>query len=68
MRRDVGELRQVGEDQRLVGQQARGHQRQRRVLGAADRDLALSGWPPRMRILSMGKRSTTARRLRRLRR
>jgi len=37
-RRDVGEVREVGENQRLCRQQARRHQRQRRVLGAANRD------------------------------
>ena len=38
---DVGETRHVVEDQRLVGQQARDHQRQGGVLGAGNRDRAV---------------------------
>ena len=38
---DVGQPRHVVEDQRLVGQKARDHQRQRGVLGARDRDRAV---------------------------
>ena len=38
---DVGEPRHVVEDQRLIGQQARDHQRQRGVLRARDRDRAV---------------------------
>jgi len=38
---DVGQMRQIGEIERLVGQQAGRHQRQRRVLGATDGDGAL---------------------------
>ena len=38
---DVGEPRHVVEDERLIGQQARDHQRQRGVLGAGDRDGAV---------------------------
>ena len=34
--RDVDQVRQVGQAKGAVGKQARGHQRQRRVLGAAD--------------------------------
>ena len=37
----VGEPRNVVEDERLVGEQARDHQRQRGVLGARDRDRAV---------------------------
>ena len=44
---DIGEIGQVGEDQRLGGQKAGGHQRQGGVFGAADRNRA-------------GKRRTTA--------
>ena len=40
-RGDVGEVRDVRERERLVGEQARGHQRQGRVLGAENLDLAL---------------------------
>jgi len=39
--RDVGEPRHVVEDQRLLGQEACYHQRQRGVLGAGDRDGAI---------------------------
>src|SRR3546814_6548950 len=39
--RDVGEMRQIGETQRLVGEQRRRHQRQRRILCAADHDFAV---------------------------
>jgi hypothetical protein len=39
-RRDVGQLRHVGEHEPLVGQHAGRHERQRGVLGAADRDAA----------------------------
>ena len=38
---DVGETRHVFEDQRLLGEQARDHQRQRGVLGAGNRDRAV---------------------------
>ena len=38
---DVGEPRHVVEDQRLLGQQARDHQRQRGVLRARDRNGAV---------------------------
>ena len=38
--RDIGEVGDVRERQSLVGQEARGHQRQGRVLGAEDLDLA----------------------------
>ena len=38
---DVGEPRHVVEDQRLVGEQARDHQRQRGVLRAGDRNGAV---------------------------
>ena len=38
---DVGEQRHVGQHQALVGQHAGRHQRQGRVLGAADRDVAV---------------------------
>ena len=52
--RDVGEVGHVLERQRLVGEQARDHQRQGRVLGAGDREwLPLSGWPPTMLMRSM---------------
>ena len=40
---DVGQMRHVGQGQRLVGQQRRRHQRQGRVLGAADRDAGPAG-------------------------
>ena len=40
-RGDVGKLRHIVDDDRLVGQQGGGEDRQRRVLGAADRDAAL---------------------------
>ena len=39
--RDVGEARHVVEGQRLVGQEARDHQRQGGVLGAGNRDGAV---------------------------
>ena len=35
---DIGQMRHVGKDQRLLGQQAGDHQRQSGVLGARDRD------------------------------
>ena len=38
---DVGKPRNVVERQRLAGEKARNHQRQRSVLGTADRDGAL---------------------------
>jgi hypothetical protein len=38
---DIRQERQVGEGQRLVGQQARRHQGQRRVFRAADPDRTL---------------------------
>ena len=38
--RDVGEPRHVVEHQGLVGEQRRDHQRQRRVLGAGNADIA----------------------------
>ena len=50
---DVGETRHVFEDQRLIGEQARDHQRQRGVLGAGDRDRAVEPLPPTMRMRSM---------------
>ena len=37
---NVGQMRDAGQRQRLVGQKARHHQRQRRVLGARDADFA----------------------------
>ena len=40
---DVGEPRQVAQRQLLIGQQRAGQQRQRGILGAGDRDLALRG-------------------------
>src|SRR6478672_5382779 len=39
--RDVGEPRHVVEDQRLLGQQSRDHQRQRGILRARDRNSAV---------------------------
>jgi hypothetical protein len=44
-RGDVGQLRQVGQGQGVVGQQGRGHQRQGGVLRPADVDLALERAP-----------------------
>ena len=40
-RRDVGQIGDILESQRIRGQQAHGHQRQRRILGAANRNYAL---------------------------
>jgi len=41
----IGQLGHVAQRQRRIGKQARGHQRQGRVLGAADRDFALETGP-----------------------
>ena len=43
---DVGKPRHVFKDQRLLGQEARDHQRQGRVLGARDRNGAVEPMPP----------------------
>ena len=42
---DIGEARHVVEDERLIGEQARDHQRQGGVLGAGDRDRAVELLP-----------------------
>jgi hypothetical protein len=42
-RGDVGEVRQVVQGDRVLGQETGRHQRQRRVLGAADRDGSVQG-------------------------
>ena len=39
-RRDIGQVRNIFEPQRLIRQQARGHQWQRRILGAGYGNLA----------------------------
>ena len=54
---DVGDARHVVQRAPLVGQQARRHQRQRRVLVAFDVDAAFERWPPSITSVDMCTRS-----------
>ena len=57
---DVADARHVGEDALLVGEQARGDERQRGVLVAADDDAPDSGRPPSISSVDTGTLSSRA--------